>query len=43
MKLGVSIERAHDLCTHLNHFMDFKGSFDKIEKTRSLGIWLLTF
>jgi hypothetical protein len=28
---------------HLNRFSDFKGSFDIIENTRSLGIQLLTF
>jgi hypothetical protein len=43
MKSEFLNSKAHDLCTTPNRFKDFRGSFDKIKWTRSLGTKLLTF
>jgi hypothetical protein len=43
MKHEFSNKRVQDLRTQVNRLTDFKGSFDKIEKTTSSGTRILTF
>jgi hypothetical protein len=38
MKCGFSNKGAHVLHTHPNRFKDFKGSFDRTENARSMGM-----
>jgi hypothetical protein len=43
MKHEFSNKRVQDLRTQVNRLTDFKGSFDKIDKTTSSGTRILTF
>jgi hypothetical protein len=43
MKRWFVNKRDHDLLTHPNRFKDLRGSFDRMAKDNSSGIYLLIF